>query len=59
MNEKVIVTIYSFNEDNAIDVHTKELKPPFKNGTRYVNTFKPKRGYKVEKVLIEEVETLV
>lgn len=55
---RIIVTIISANEKDKTDMKVVEMTTLL-GATRFVNTFKPKRGYKVKKILIEEVDVLV
>jgi hypothetical protein len=55
---KIVVTIITRSEKDKSDMKVIETDN-MTSAIRIAHTFKPKRGYKVAKVLIEEVETLI
>lgn len=54
---KIVVTIISANEKDKSDMVVVETDTLL-GAARIAYTFKPKRGYSVKKVLIEEVDSL-
>jgi hypothetical protein len=52
------VTIISANEKDYADTRVIETDTLL-SAVRIAHTFKPKRGYKVKKVIIEEVDVIV
>lgn len=55
---KIVVTIIERNDKDKS--HMKVIETDTLLGaTRIVNSYKPTRGYKIAKVMIEEVESLI
>lgn len=55
---RIQVTIISANEKDYADTRVIETDTLL-SAVRIAHTFKPKRGYKVKKVIIEEVDVIV
>lgn len=55
---RIVVTVITANEKDKSDMTVVEFKD-LTSAVRYAHTFKPKRGYRMKKILIEEVDVLV
>jgi hypothetical protein len=55
---RIQVTIISANEKDRSDMRVLETDS-LTSAVRIAHTFKPKRGYSVKKVIIEEVDVIL